>query len=173
VTPMAIYHHVGSKDGLLAEVMNHIILAGLENVDVAKKNWREELVAIVRTFRNAFVANPGAGRVFVRQAVVGPGTAIMTEHLFRLLHAGGLSGDAVAETADAITLVILGSLVNELTRPPQVRDRLLEHLPETVTPFMLEHMPAYSHRDPEERFLITLNWLLDGSFAGAPSRGHT
>jgi len=82
--------------------------------------------------------------------------------MFSHLHAGGLRGDAVAEATDAITLLIMGSVVNELTRPPQVRDKLVDQLAAEDAPHLRRYITTYSHRDPEARFRTALNWLLDG-----------
>lgn len=162
VTPMAIYHHVTDKAALLELAVNQVVLDALPGRTASPLPWREELVRTVSAFRNALVDNPGAGRVFVRQAVVGSGTAAVTEIMLRLLNEAGLTGDAVVEAADSLTLVVLGSVVNELTRPPAVRERLIGHLAESETPFLVQHLPAYAHRDPEKRFLRALGWLIDG-----------
>ena len=72
--------------------------------------------------------------IFVRQAIIGPGTATATEQMFRHLKAGGLDGQAIAEATDAMTMLTIGSLANELTRPARIRERLGEQVPNEETP---------------------------------------
>ena len=64
--------------------------------------------------------------------------------------------------ADAVVLLTFGSIANDLTRPPDIRERLGDHIPDSDTPLMLEDMDTYAHRDPEARFQLALEWLLRG-----------
>lgn len=56
----------------------------------------------------------------------------------------------------------MGSVVDELTRPPAVREKLAGNLPAEDTPYLGEHLQANARHDPEQRFLRVLGWLIDG-----------
>ena len=101
-------------------------------------------------------------RVFLRRPILSEDLTRTTEILFAILAAGGTSGPAMAEAADAIVLLIMGSVANDLSRPPQVRRQLLAQVPPDETPLLVEHIGAYSERDGGQRFRLALAWLLDG-----------
>lgn len=166
VTPMALYHHVPDKEALEDLVIDQIlreVLAGIEPTE-----WRAGLIEFACAFRNGFVHNPGAGAIFIRRPVVVPSSAALTESMFRLLAMGGVRGLAAAQAADAIVLLLLGSIVNDLTRPARVRDRLVAIMGPEVTRVMEAELEAYTDRDPEARFRNALEWLIDGVASARP-----
>jgi hypothetical protein len=125
-------------------------------------DWRSSMVEYGCALRTSMLANRGAGAVFVGRPIVGPNMAQATERFMEILERGGVRGVAVAEATDAIVLLTLGSIANDLTRAPEIREQLRDHLPEEDTPRMLEGMDTYSNRDPEARYRLALGWLLDG-----------
>ena len=82
--------------------------------------------------------------------------------MFQLLAEGGLDGQAIAEASDAQTMLLIGSLANELTRPAQIREQLGKQAPSEETPKLLENLDIYATRDSEQRYRLALNWVLDG-----------
>lgn len=166
VTPMAIYHHVGGKEALVDLVMDDVA-SEIVDMELVGETWRDCLVSFALSFRRVFIENPGAGAVFVQRPVVTPAMARVTERLFELLAAGGIKGPAAGEAADAVVLVMMGSIANDLTRTPRVRDELVKQLPREATPLMAANIESYSQRDPEQRFRTALSWLIDGMEEGA------
>ncbi len=161
VTPMAIYHHVGNKEGLLNLTVDRVIGAILPDAE-PDTPWRTRLVEFGCAFRRALLDHPGVGAVFVRRPIIGPGFARTTELIFETLARGGITGAAAAEAADAFVLVTMGSVANDLSRPPDVRERLLGQVPDAETPRMIGQIDAYAHRDGEARYRRALEWMLDG-----------
>jgi len=160
VTPMAIYHHVTDKETLTRLVMDRLIDAAL--VPRSAGDWRTDMIEFASGYRRVFIDNPGAGRLYVRQPVIGPGTARAVEEVFRILATAGFPPAAIGRAADAIVLLIMGSLVNDLTRPANIRDQLIDVIPRSETPHMKRSLKVFSHRDPEQRFRDAVAWLLDG-----------
>ena len=161
VSAMAIYHHVNDKDALASLAVDSIFLQAAEaNLD--GENWREQLEDLLCRIRQGLLEVPGAGMIFVRQAILGPGTAKTTEVMFQLLAEGGLDGQAIAEASDAQTMLLIGSLANELTRPAQIREQSGKQVPSEETPKLLENLDIYATRDSEQRYRLALNWVLDG-----------
>ena len=159
-TAMALYHHVPDKSALISLGVDALFF------EVASEprrggTWKEQLSNMWVDIRAKLLAVPGAGEVFVRQPVVGPGTALATEEMFRLLDEGGLSPQDVAQVSDSLTMLSLGSIANELTRPKNIRDHLPRQIPDQATPYMDKYIGTYSRRNADERYVIALNRILD------------
>lgn len=161
VSAMAIYHHVGDKNEL-AELAVDSIFLDAAGAPRKGSDWRERYVDLWITIRAGLLETPGTGMIFVRQAIIGPGTATATEQMFRLLEEGGLSGQAIAEANDAMTMLSIGSIANELTRPPEIRKELGKQVAVQETPLLHENMSSYAIRDGSERYRLALKWILDG-----------
>jgi AcrR family transcriptional regulator len=161
VTAMALYHHVGSKEGLLTLVVDDVIGEAVEGFSPGP-DWRTSMVDFVTRFRAALLANPGAATVFLRRPVLSENLTRTTEILFAILQDGDVRPAAMAEAVDAIVLLMMGSVANDSTRPADVRMQLLETVPVEETPLLVEHIGAYSERNGERRFQTALSWLLDG-----------
>lgn len=161
VTPMALYHHVADREELLTLVVDRVVGDSIP-LDDSGRGWRESLLGFACDYRRALLDNPGAAAVYVRRPILSPNLARVTEYLFSTLARGGVTGQAAAEAVDAIVLLMMGSVANDLSRPPDVRKRLMDHLPDGDTPLMVEHMDSYAHRDGEERYRLALGWLFDG-----------
>lgn len=161
VTPMALYHHVANRQDLLTLVVDRVVGTAIPESD-SPLGWRETLVEFGSGFRRALLDNPGAAAVYIRRPILSPNLARVTEYMFEALASGGVTGPSASEAVDAIVLVTMGSVANDLTRPPDVRELLMDHLPEGDTPLMVEHIDSYAHRDGEQRYRLALGWLFDG-----------
>ena len=161
VSAMAIYHHVSDKDELATLAVDSIFLTATQTPRRGS-DWLEQSIDLWDSIRAGLLETPGAGMIFVRQAIIGPGTASATEQMFRLLKDGGLDGQSIAEATDAMTMLSIGSIANELTRPAQIRERLGEQVPREETPLLHDHMQIYATRDGTQRYRQALRWLLDG-----------
>ncbi len=161
VTPMAIYHHVAGKEDLLNLAVDRV-MGGAFADDDPEAPWQHRLVEFGCRFRRTLLDHPGLGAVFLRRPILGPNFARTTELLFELFAHGGITGAAAAEAVDAFVLVTMGSVANDLSRPPDVREHLLGHLPAGETPLMIEQIDAYAHRDGESRYRLAIGWMVDG-----------
>ena len=161
VSAMAIYHHVDDKTRLATLVVDSLFLSAVQ-APREGSTWRERYVDLWDTIRARLLETPGAGMIFVRQAIIGGGTAQATEQMFQYLKDGGLSGRAIAEANDAMTMLLIGSIANELTRPPQIREELGKQLAPEDTPLLTRNMQTYATRDGGERYKLAIGWILDG-----------
>lgn len=161
VSAMAIYHHVENKNQLANLAVDSLFLAAARAPRIGS-DWRARYVDLWDDIRTRLIETPGAGLIFVRQAVIGPGTALATEEMFRHLKDGGLSGRAVAEANDAMTMLSIGSIANDLSRPPQVREELGKQVDPEETPLLQRNMQAYATRDGAARYRLAIGWILDG-----------
>lgn len=120
------------------------------------------MTELLTAFRSAMLANPGAATVFLRRPILSEHLTRTTELIFSMLDQGDVERAAVAEAADAVVLLTMDSVVNDLTRPAAIRQQLVGQLPVEETPLLVEHIGAYSIRDGEQRFRHAPGWLLDG-----------
>ncbi len=167
VTPMALYHHVENKEALLTAIVDRVVAEAIADLGQPDADWRSGLIDFVCRFRQGFIDHPTAGQVFLRRPVLSESLARCTELMFQGFERAGLEGAEVAEATDSFVLLMMGSIANDLSRPPEVRYRLVDHLdPEDSTRLRAE-LDTYSQRDGEQRLRKSADWLLDGLLADA------
>lgn len=164
VTPMAIYHHVENKEALLTAIVDRVVADAIAELGTGD-DWRTDLVEFLCRFRQGLIDHPTAAQVFLRRPVLSEALARCTELMFDAFARGGLRDAALAEATDAVVLLLMGSIANDLTRPPEVRYELTEHLAPEDAPRLRAEIDVYSVRDTEARFRSALDWLLDGLLA--------
>lgn len=164
VTPMAIYHHVENKEALLTAIVDRVVAAAIADLGTGD-DWRTDLVEFLCRFRQGLIDHPTAAQVFLRRPVLSEALARCTELMFDAFARGGLDGADLAEATDGVVLLLMGSIANDLTRPPEVRYELTKHLAPEDAPRLRSEIDVYSVRDTEARFRAALDWLLDGLLA--------
>lgn len=167
VTPMALYHHVENKEALLTAIVDRVVADAIGDFGSGDRPWREDLTTFLCRFRQGLIDHPTAAQVFLRRPILSESLARMTELMFGAFARGGLVGAQLAEATDAVVLLSIGSVANDLSRPPEIRHALLQQLPANETPRLRAGIDEYSHRDTEQRFRQALGWLLDGLLADA------
>ncbi len=165
VTTMAIYHHVADKEALLTAVVDRVVAEAIADFGAADRPWRDDLVEFLCRYRAGFLEHPTAAQVYLRRPVISASLARCTELMFEAFENAGLEGRRVTDATDAVVLLLMGAIGNDLTRPPAVRHELTQALPAEAAPRLNRDIDAYSHRDPEARFRESLDWLLDGLLA--------
>lgn len=168
VTPMALYHHVENKEALLTQIVDRIVADAIGNLDSTHTDWRTDLVEFCSRYRQGFIDHPTAAQVYIRRPVLSTSLARCTELMFEAFERAGMSGNQLAEATDAVVLLMMGSIANDLTRPDQVRHQLTQQLDERSTPRLAAAIDVYSTRDGDQRFRRSLHWLLDGLVADPP-----
>lgn len=118
---MAISHHVNDKDKLATLAVDSIFFRAAK-ATIHGPTWRKQVIKLWLGIRTDLLETPGAGMIFVRQAILGPGTALATERMFGLINDSNLPDHAMAEAMDAMTMLSIGSMANELTRPAKIRE---------------------------------------------------
>ena len=166
VTPMALYHHVANKEALLTAIVDRVVDDAIGDFGSGELDWRTDLIDFCSRYRRGFLDHPTAAQVYVRRPVISQTMARCTELLFAAFERAGLSGDQLAEATDALVLLLMGSIANDLTRPNEVRRQLTTQLDDTEWARLRSAIDAYSDRDGDERFRRSLGWLLDGLLRG-------
>lgn len=102
VTPMAIYHHFGDRDGLIAAMADRVYGAVAEP---AEGQPLQRIEALLRSYHATVLRHPGLTLLIFRHPTAFPEQARrITENLARLLLATGLS--------ERRTLIWVGILVD-------------------------------------------------------------
>lgn len=168
VTPMALYHHVENKEALLTAIVDRIVAEAIDDFGSSPADWRNDLAEFSSRFRQGFLDHPTAAQVYLRRPVLSESMARCTELMFEAFERAGMRGDQLAEATDAVVLLMMGSIANDLTRPHQIRHQLTEQLGAQDTPRLAAAIEVYSTRDGDQRFRRSLQWLLDGLLADPP-----
>ena len=87
----------------------------------------------------------------------------VTERFFELVAALELDDVGVPETVDATVLVTMGSIANDLTRPPEIRLQLGTNEAVSEAPRMLSQLDDYAGRDGQQRYRQAVGWIIDGA----------
>lgn len=169
VTPMAIYHHVADKETLLTHVVDRVLTPLAEFDHSVYESPSEALVEWGALLRRQLLSNRGAATTFLRRPILSANQARLTERMFEMLRGMGLDAIRTAAAADAIVLVTMGSVTNDLTRPPHIRRLLLENEAAGDVPLTAEHLARYAERDGERSYRTTVGWILDGVRAAVPN----
>lgn len=163
VTPMAIYNHVEDKESLLTHVVDSVLEPLTDFSPQDYTDASEALLDFGASFRGLFLDHRGAATTFLRRPVVSANMTRVTELFFEMVDALDLRGSGVAETVDAVVLVTVGSIANDLTRPADIRNKLADTEAAVEAPLMVKHLDAYAARDGAARYRQTLRWILDGA----------
>ena len=165
VTPMALYNHVEDREAILTAVVDR---AFAEVADFDHTTYDDPSAALADfgvLMRRQLLANHGAASTFLRRPVVTPTMTRVTERLFEMVDRLVLVDAEPGEVADAIVLVTMGSVANDLTRPPEVRRKLLETDAANEAPLSADNLESYADRDGEVRFCQAIAWILAGTLA--------
>src|ERR1700722_3063719 len=120
VTPMALYHHVDDKAGLVALVVDEVIAETPLPPTTGK--WRDDLFALALWMRHSALAHPAVGRLRNDHRVWTASIFPMTERWLSVWQQSGLGLDAAMLAAAASSTAIVGFVEQEMiqiqTEPP-------------------------------------------------------
>jgi AcrR family transcriptional regulator len=114
-SPMALYRHVGDRDGLIVAMLDDVA-AGIAAPEPSD-DPRTELVAIATAVRDALRRDPWAVPVLAAEGLAGPRILPLLDRMFRALAAAGVSPRDVAGAASLIWNAVFGGLLAEAAGP--------------------------------------------------------
>jgi TetR/AcrR family tetracycline transcriptional repressor len=117
VNPMSIYHHLPNKAAVFAGLAE-LVFADLNNSTPpdadAAPDWREELMAAARAYRNALRAHPNlALQVLADTAAVSDVVVVTIEPFYRALDRAGLAPRQIFEAVNTLIDFIHGFSLGE------------------------------------------------------------
>jgi AcrR family transcriptional regulator len=158
VTPMALYHHVTDKAGLVACMVDEAILEQVMPASTGK--WREDLWLMARSMRQSMHAHPALIRLRREFQVWTPSVLPMTERWVSLWQQSGLGLERAVEAATVSSLAIAGSAAEEVAAAA-AQDR-----PDEVALAMFPNARVMlaGVGDPDLGFELMVRSLIDGLY---------
>ncbi len=178
VTPMAIYHHVASKDEIIDGMVDQVF----DEIDLPPTDvdWRTAMRARARSARHVLARHHWAAGMMETRTNPGPATLRHHDAVIGCLRAGGLSTEMVGHAYALLDAYVYGAALQEAALPfdtPEeaatIASAMVEQFPSDEYPhlaaFTFDHVlqPGY---DFGEEFEFGLTLVLDGLEAAA-SRG--
>jgi AcrR family transcriptional regulator len=180
----SLYWHVGSKDGLLDLVLDHVIGEG-QVPDPDPGRWQEQLKDVARAQRQASLRHPYIVRISIGRIPMGPNALRYSERVLAILRAGGLSprlavqgyllliatvnGFTIDETgmeepadpADSGGVVQPGDAANVQQAADMARDYIAS-LPGELFPTITSLADEFAFADADERFELLIDIFIEG-----------
>jgi AcrR family transcriptional regulator len=164
VTPMALYHYVDDKAGLVALVVDEVI--GERPLPPPTGAWRDDVFELARWMRETTLAHPAVGRLRNTYQVWTPSIFPMTERWLSLWQQSGLRLSRAMLAASMTSTAIIGFVQQELileeTTPPD--DAML-------SPFPNARFAFGTARDGAREFELVVRSLVDGLLSSLGSGG--
>jgi AcrR family transcriptional regulator len=172
----SLYHHVGSKDGLLDLLFDHVI-GELEIPDPEPERWQEQLKEVARTQRAGILRHRDIVRISVGRIPMGPNALAYSERVLAIIRAGGLP-DELAVTGHHLLIATINGFTLDETGFPEATEAVWEEGAEAVRDYMTS-LPAdrfpnltqvadqFTARDNDERFELLLDIFASGLAARA------
>lgn len=157
VTPMAIYHHVESKEQLL-DIVADESLRDLPPVDVDRP-WRDELAGLFLAFHQLFLSHPALASVMAQRPLEGPNAVAVAESVLTMFARAGFSDDHAVSALISLFNYTIGASLYRLSRRQHDagRSRLAVH--GSTAARLREKLADAAVRD--EQFSHGLRRLLD------------
>jgi AcrR family transcriptional regulator len=169
-----LYWHVGSKDGLLDLIFDHII--GEQPVpDPDPARWQEQVREVARTMRATILRHRDVVRLSIGRVPMGPNALLYADRLLAILLAGG-----IPEPLAVVGQRLLFSIVNGFTmdetgqggEPPadqpgpdeataMVRE-YISSLPSDRFPHLVRVADHFAGPDRDAQFELLLDFYIDG-----------
>jgi AcrR family transcriptional regulator len=170
----SLYWHVGSKDGLLDLLFDHVI--GEQQVpDPEPERWQEQLKEVARTMRATILSHRDIVPISLGRVPLGPNALRYSERVLAIMRAGGVP-DQVAVLGHHLLIAAVNGFTLDETAGPQstdsdapppeapnnmVRDYIAA-LPRDRFPNLVEVADYFANGDPDERFELLLDLFVDG-----------
>jgi AcrR family transcriptional regulator len=179
----SLYWHVGSKDGLLDLVLDHLIGEG-QVPDPDPRRWQEQLKDVARAQRATTLRHPYIVRISIGRIPMGPNALRFSERVLAILRAGGLPPRLAVQGYLLLIATVNGFTVDETgvedtgaagsggnarpTDPASVQEAAnmardyIASLPAGQFPIMVSLADEFAFADADERFEMLIDIFVDG-----------
>ena len=179
----SLYWHVGSKDGLLDLVFDHVIGEG-QVPDPDPRHWQEQLKDVARDQRAATLRHPYIVRISIGRIPMGPNALRYSERVLAILRAGGLPPRLAVQGYLLLIAAVNGFTLDEtgvedpggenpggddpLTDPSRLQEAAnmardyIASLPAGQFPTMVSLADEFAFADRDERFEMLIDIFVDG-----------
>jgi TetR/AcrR family tetracycline transcriptional repressor len=177
----SLYHHVGSKDGLLDLVFDHVI-GELEIPDPEPDRWQEQLKEVARAQRAGILRHRDIVRISIGRIPMGPNALEYSERVLAILRAGGLP-DMLAVTGHHLLIATINGFTLDETGFAEATEadwaegakavrEYMGSLPTDRFPNLTQVADQFTAANNDERFELLLDIFVSGLAARASS-SHT
>jgi AcrR family transcriptional regulator len=167
----SLYVYVQNREDLLNQMFDAVV----GEVDLGEepdpKRWREQLVAVLTSARDAMDRYPGIARVPLANVPTGPNASRGADRMLGLLRAGGVDDRSAAWFLDIVSLYLNAASYETSIYAEQGRehDEVDEEIREGFEQLDLEQypniasmMPLLLSGDGDQRFAFGLQLMIDG-----------
>jgi AcrR family transcriptional regulator len=166
VDPMAVYHHLPSKDALLDAIVEAIMTEIDLTRDRPADPPEERIMVCARAYRDALLAHGNALPIALARRPATPGALRPVELLIGVLRSAGLAPHQAVAGMNAIAAAVrgmVGMVANQGSAPVEPADRSMldERLPADLFPFLREAI-CNGKRDLERDFEFGIRALARG-----------
>ncbi len=164
---MSLYNHVPNKAALVDEVAG-FVLAGLEQVDDPRADYRDRARALARAFRAAALAHPRCMEMILTRRAASPAEFRLVEQALDIAYAAGFTDASALRAVRTFLAYAMGSALRE-TGPAALLARRPGDpvVPHDADWFRADDFPrlstvceAMSHPDPDNDFEFGLDLLI-------------
>jgi AcrR family transcriptional regulator len=167
----SLYWHVGSKDGLLDLLFDHVI--GEQQIpDPEPARWQEQLKEVGRLQRATILRHRDLVAVSLGRIPMGPNALRFSERVVAILRAGGVPDDLAVSGHLLLIATVNGFTLDETAdsqavsgaaAPSQDAARdYIASLPPAQFPNLTAVAGQYAAVDRDERFELLLDLFVDG-----------
>ena len=171
--PASLYWHVGSKDGLLDLVFDHLI-GELEVPAPQGDHWKEQLKQVALDQRATILRHRDMVAISMGRIPMGPKALRYTESVVAILRAGGVP-DALAVSGYLLLFALVnGFTMDEMAEPvtgtgdttgppsPSAVSGYLASLPPAQFPNIVAVAPHFAQWDNDVQFEMLIDLYVDG-----------
>lgn len=171
----SLYVYVAGREGLLLAMQDRVFATvELEVPDPAR--WRAQLHVLLARMRRALVTHPGIAATAMAEPPRTEAALLLVENLLGILLAGGLDPQDAAWAADIFALLVNYAAMEADVRRADHQEQADElyktftALPPDRFPLVTAHAAQLVTGDPEERFRVSIDVVIDGLLARAARR---
>ena len=156
VYPASIYWHVGSRNGLLADMVAHV-LRNVAPPSLAEqpRAWQDWIRLLFRRYRDAIRGHPGIAPLIGAQLVSNAGSSLeLTERILAVLLEAGFRDDRLVEAFSVVVAAQVGFVTLEFAPLPAENraewtagmQALIASVDARDHPILAGHLPRMANR---------------------------
>jgi AcrR family transcriptional regulator len=171
--PASLYWHVGSKDGLLELIFDHVI-GEVEIPAPEPDRWQEQLKAVARAGRAMILGHRDIVRISVGRIPMGPNALRVSDGILGILRAGGVPDELAVIAHHLLFAIINGFTLDETTdlgvevegpvdeQAANAARDYVAALPAERFPSLLAVADYFGKTDNDQSFELLIDLFVDG-----------
>jgi len=175
----SLYVYVSNRQDLLNQMFDAVTAEVDLGDEPDPQRWREQLVAVLTSARDAMDRYPGIARVPLANVPTGPNASRAADRMLGLLRAGGVDDRSAAWFLDVVSLYLNAAsfetsiYVEQGREHDEVDEQIregFEQLDLDELPNIRSMMPLLLSGDGDERFAFGLQLMIDGLLNTEPPK---